>query len=994
MTTPASLSPIVDSSASVSPAIHVAHRVFIGPMPEKVVHLKEAAAKQCRHGIFSAATTAEEDERECVRHMLKDHARAFFLSRGGREENWDENEEQNALEEMSQCWHDSDWGTAWRQRRKHVHKRRWVGGSFEVGNMVGVNVLDKSATLEERVINQLNSKPVLLEGLVGNGNGGNSQHLETSTLARVGASIQQAHTRAKATSSQDVHSTTRNVLAPESTSFIPPTSHSSPAVLETVTPRSKAQGRERRQVHYLDGPTQTNLELDSSPEIAQGSPDSSPTPSTLWSSNVSPVIAPQPPPTNHGELVLRDRMLIRACYSESPQVVKYFDEATHRTTRGLTFLGWGEYLVAWRGDRIEIYDDYVLPGKEWITGHKHLAFVIPLSSSQTRLSLYSFVDLTFSLTCPPTSARNFGSKSRWFFQREKGGTNIFVFKLKCRSRAYDWLWLLWRYKGGQLPKTIEVRNPRLDSRVRIDIPANSEANMEEVYKIFSRDNIVALCIESLRTTGDWNSVIERQIRTGKTLELAWRVDTNLDWIYLEDSIEGGVRKWAVLCGLVLQQPPVPAYLELRLAEHEATRIRPRHGEGIDEPPGIEGYVVRIRPKATPTRRRDYLATHNGYLFILSPASAHPPPPPGIMAVDDNTKQLRNSEVERGASQIAEATGVCDLRNIILIRRAFQLVPDTHHVEQGGQGNVEELSEQEATQSDEEDSGGEEHFAKSTDKPRLRMKRAFELLLRNGRVIRFEAHSRRVALEWIQRLRALIHYWKERRQLTAREQMDLANTRRPRVTPYTHACKYDHQLLPEAPVDASAPLPGLTSLFNWCVIDGCKPIIRGGKVYMRHGFRGSYKPIQLFLMPGYLVHYQINSNSVLHRRTQKTNLADAYVYSGYLAALTLPSGEYDPNRDPTPRRYSDGLETNDTDEDTLCTIWYNPQAPTTQDGPQASTKAVPALSYKRQRLVIRSRSRLERDAWCWALNHEIERLARKQRGWEEQVRSNGVLLDIE
>lgn len=84
-----------------------------------------------------------------------------------------------------------------------------------------------------------------------------------------------------------------------------------------------------------------------------------------------------------------------------------------------------------------------MPGKEWVIGHKDLAFVIPLKSSRTQLSLYSFVDLTFCLTCTPTTPRRDASRSRWFFRREKEGTNIFIFKLKSRSRAYDWTWQLW-----------------------------------------------------------------------------------------------------------------------------------------------------------------------------------------------------------------------------------------------------------------------------------------------------------------------------------------------------------------------------------------------------------------------------------------------------------------------------------------------------------------------------------------------------------------------
>jgi hypothetical protein len=77
-----------------------------------------------------------------------------------------------------------------------------------------------------------------------------------------------------------------------------------------------------------------------------------------------------------------------------------------------------------------------------MVGHKHLAFIIPLKI-KTKLSLYSFVDLTFCLTCPPTPVYSSESKARAIFHRSNEGTNIFVFKLKSRSRALDWTWQIW-----------------------------------------------------------------------------------------------------------------------------------------------------------------------------------------------------------------------------------------------------------------------------------------------------------------------------------------------------------------------------------------------------------------------------------------------------------------------------------------------------------------------------------------------------------------------
>lgn len=37
----------------------------------------------------------------------------------------------------------------------------------------------------------------------------------------------------------------------------------------------------------------------------------------------------------------------------------HFDESIHRVTRDLKFEDWGEFLVVWRMDRIEVYENYV-----------------------------------------------------------------------------------------------------------------------------------------------------------------------------------------------------------------------------------------------------------------------------------------------------------------------------------------------------------------------------------------------------------------------------------------------------------------------------------------------------------------------------------------------------------------------------------------------------------------------------------------------------------
>jgi hypothetical protein len=68
-----------------------------------------------------------------------------------------------------------------------------------------------------------------------------------------------------------------------------------------------------------------------------------------------------------------------------------------------------------------------------------LVYMIPLNGAKTTLSLYSFVDLTFCITCAPNPVDAKGGR----LHAAREGTNIFVFKPKSRTRAVDWFWNLW-----------------------------------------------------------------------------------------------------------------------------------------------------------------------------------------------------------------------------------------------------------------------------------------------------------------------------------------------------------------------------------------------------------------------------------------------------------------------------------------------------------------------------------------------------------------------
>lgn len=132
--------------------------------------------------------------------------------------------------------------------------------------------------------------------------------------------------------------------------------------------------------------------------------------------------------------------------------------------------------------------------------------------------------------------------------------------------------------------------------------------------------------------------------------------------------------------------------------------------------------------------------------------------------------------------------------------------------------------------------------------------------------------------------------------------------------------------------------------------------------------------------------------------KNVNLLDAYVCSGYFAAQALPSGQYTPNAKPAPRRYQDGLETDDREEDMMFMIWYrpHPQMTSAEEDPTTTphqAKSIPSLNTKNKMLVFKTRSLYERDSWCWALNTEIEKIVRAQKDREDKLRASGNLVKL-
>ena len=188
-----------------------------------------------------------------------------------------------------------------------------------------------------------------------------------------------------------------------------------------------------------------------------------------------------------------------------------------------------------------------------------------------------------------------------------------------------------------------------------------------------------------------------------------------------------------------------------MAQHASTHTHLKNGRRLDEPFAIEGYLDRI----SQTKKQIYLTTHNGNLFILNSHAAFPPMPPGLAPMTNQSldiQALREAEIRRGMNQVITATGMCDLRSILAVRRAFHLVPmQMHDLMEPSVDDISWLgmceNSEQRTADDEDDEGGDLGLSKSADRTRLKMRRSFELLLSTGHVVRFEVFFKSVSKSW-------------------------------------------------------------------------------------------------------------------------------------------------------------------------------------------------------------------------------------------------------
>ncbi|KIR57141.1 spore wall assembly protein [Cryptococcus gattii Ru294] len=681
----------------------------------------------------------------------------------------------------------------------------------------------------------------------------------------------------------------------------------------------------------------------------------------------------QKPLSRQGNVLYKDRMLVRVGYHNEENIVS-FDEAAQRRNPCSKLDPFEEYIVVWRKGFVEFYQEWRMPFRERMTGSKRMCFAIPLMPHRSSLSIFNPDDLTLCLTTsveklqleveavlksPKTSrisaVRNRVAQSsqvQWL-RGHKKGTQIFIVKLAERSRTLDWYWELWRDLGGQLPERIDISIPLMSTAIRMGISEDEEtgqADSGQLLRHFCPDMVVKTCWEMLRKKKAIDDIVQQAKRQGikdeGDLRLVWKAnDGLLDWVAYPDTVEGKERPWALLAGLArLQNNPSPRELQLRAARHQPKSVKLNDGTLLEEPPGIEGYLFRIHG---PTNKSIiYLASHDGCLFMTNKKDSEPPLMPNQKSSTPSEffseihKEFLEYEHRRMGSVIRKSVGCIDMRDIAMIQ-----YPSPSGKDADGQ------------------------------------RETFELKFTAGGSMKLEAHTSEIAREWVERLEALKSYWRYRHRVEARQRMDAMSA--------ASGAMHD---------DGTDEFLG--EIWNWCTIRGCRPICLSGRLYMKQGSHSKFRLKYMALTQGTFVSFKVTGKASFHVRKKNYPLFGAYTYSGLLAHEEIHEPH---NRDAffsQYRVYQDGLQSSDGPDDTTFCIRLaisGSHSSENASNPWHSSDNEDHTSIKlskspRSLLIFRARSKLERDRWVWAINAEVERQVRAHLDQQNRFRAYGKVID--
>lgn len=722
---------------------------------------------------------------------------------------------------------------------------------------------------------------------------------------------------------------------------------------------------------------------------------------------------------SEGEMVRTQKMLVRVEETSTKLPPDYSENLSLQIeTREVT--KWREYVVACRKAvdenapfTLKMYKTRVIQDVE--RTHKSAYYEIPLNKKSTRVNLYSTLDKTWAIWHP-----------------YKRGTRIFILRPRSSAHAMEWYTFIRQALGWHRPTSLLISVPDLNLSLIFKNPfeqtylgCEGSHQDDQNPSHGSREKldasaIVAKCIDVLKSRNEWAQALEKWSKTSK-MGLAWKRYDRLEWIHGSHEEE--------MYGTIAMQNSHD--LELRPKHHYPSTIKSPGGEEKEEPAPIEGFLIRLTSQRGVQQRlgknfskRQYYFTQDQFLCSCKPSKALPPLPPDTDIAETsipssreiaqraplqydihpykiqdgkiawlgsgNKEFLRRHDEEAFAQFRRNTVNLKNSKGLVDLCQVNRVQPSGNS--DGPQGSAEGRNIADADHDDHE--GGNR----------------FELVLENGLVIRFKAYNNETRNEWVNRLTALVQYWKDRVAADAGELRAIRQHNLEILGIDERMESLFGQFASKWEVRRAEASP---HLYNMCHMSGCRPIkVRSvdeksncpcsaanahqmsGYLYRKPRRRSTFHRCQVICTSGQLLFFQdtvrqCNGVEIPHihkERVAALDLQDCYIYSGLITEndLLYTNQTFDnnyPGHHALPRIYltQDGWTSRDEDKAICFVIWH----PTRKSLFRASEvkggktnrmlRRVSALGVPGRTVVFKARSRLERDRWVSCIESEINRL---------------------
>ncbi|TID26372.1 hypothetical protein E6O75_ATG00865 [Venturia nashicola] len=734
-----------------------------------------------------------------------------------------------------------------------------------------------------------------------------------------------------------------------------------------------------------------------------------------------------------GRIIKMERMLVRLDITKQQKLPEDFDENSGEGVITQTLEKWREFMVVCRQASkaegsdfvLQVYKTRVIPAVENSKTRKKPVREIPLGKGHARVNLYSSLDKTVVLWVP-----------------DKRGTRIGYLRPRTISEGVEWLTFLRGILGVVRPTELLVNVPDLSINLRLEDPfkvldhhINGDGSEDDdtlASQAVAKEQVVAQriikdCLDMLRDSPQYADIIEAWTSEHR-IGLAWKRYDRLEWIH-------GVNERKMYGSMAMIRTHE---LELRPKLHYATNVETKKGKDLQEPSPVEGFLIRMTSQKGAHQRlgrrfnkKLYFHTHDQYLFFSQPSKADPPPPPsfdgsrndGVPETSDivnhvpliyavNPYPLKDGQImwlsasesrahklhhdanamdefRRKINNLNSCEGVIDLCNVKKIRKVH---PEAQIADLPADDDSDSETEDDAEDDVEDD---DESVDNVYDK-------SFEIVLKNGLLLRLQAYDKQTKKEWKQRLRALVKYWRNRHisDMELLKDVRKENLNRLQIDEETEAVIGQFAKKWEVTKSVAS-----AELYNMCGISCCRAIHMSGPLYRKPRLHSVFTATQCVLVSGKLMLFATTLRTKTGRplknihqdKMDVIDLKECYLYSGLLTEndLLYQNQTFDannPGHHALPRMWMDD-EWTSRDEDVMsCFVIWRPlnkgwfrtpkmdqDAESSEEsgvegsGKKARLKRVSQLGTTGRSIVFKARSRVERDRWVLAIATEIERL---------------------